>query len=160
MGRKINYLRESSSFLENILWFNIRRFRFLSFWRVTFFIINLMLFLSTAMVMPMNLLYYIFILVSLSNMLFIYSRINSRVSSYILLRQLGASFVFIIFDNIIEILLVFASCAAFYLLMFPLLRPNDISFMFILYQALVVVLFIPAASLIVLIRLGKQIREE
>ncbi len=122
--------------------------------------INLMLFSVTFLTVPQSFLYYIFIIVSFSNMLFIYSRIISRTDAYILLRQLGSSFIFIIFDNIFEIILVFVPAAAFSLIFSLYIRPSALSFLFILFQALVVVLFIPIVSLIVLIRLDKQIREE
>ncbi len=156
----MNFIRNVSTFLENIIWLNIRRYRLLSFWRIIFFVINFMLFIITVMTVPQNILFYIFIIVTLSNMLFIYSRINSHTDSYILLRQLGASFIFIIFDNIIEIFIVFTFSVVFFLLLFFFIRINMISIMFILYQALVVILFIPAASLIVLINLDRQIRKE
>lgn len=160
MGRKVNILKDAPIFLENIMWLNIKRLRILSFWRVMFFIINFMPFLVTLLAVNQTTLYYIFIIVSFSNMLFIYSRINSRLEAYNLLRQLGASLLFIVFDNIFEIFLVFAAAVVFFLILSMYVRPTHISMLFILFQGLVVSLYIPVVSLIILIRLDRKIREE
>ncbi len=159
MGRKIGDLLVFPIFIKNILWFNIKRFKINSFWRIIFFIINFMLFLSTFFPAPGNFSYYIFIIVTLSNFLFIYSRINSRVDTFFLLRQFGASLLFIIIDNIIEILLIFFSSAVTFLIASIFLKPSQQSFLFIIYQLAAVIFFIPIVSLVVIMRLEKEKKE-
>ncbi len=159
MGTIMNLISKTLCFFENIFWYNLKRFKPLSFWRVFFFLINFMLFLSTLLGLPERTEYYIFIIVTLSNWLFIFTRINSRAESYQLLKQLGASRIFIITDNIIEVFIVFFITVFFYFVLTLYVKTSPRSFVFILFEAAAVLLFIPAVSVFILARMEKEIRE-
>lgn len=98
------------SFLKNIFWLNIKKLKQNVFWRVVFVLINYMFFASTIILTPENALvstrafYFIFIIVSLSNMMFLYIKITSGLTVVSLYREIGASRSFIIVNNMIEML--------------------------------------------------------
>jgi hypothetical protein len=101
------------TFFTNILWLNIKKLRTNIFWKVVFILINFLLFFSTtlrlpdASFLPQHIFFFIFILVSLSNILFCYVKIFSEQPVISLLRSMGASKTFIIINNVAEVKLLF-----------------------------------------------------
>lgn len=107
-------------FIKNIVWLNLKKLKQNVFWRILFVAINLILFFPAIMIKPATALIpagaflYTFLLVTLSNTLFLYSRITSDLATVSLYRSLGASRAFIIFNNLTEaLLLVFIAIVLF-----------------------------------------------
>ena len=139
-----NFMR---NFWTNIIWLNLKRLYSHLIWRVILIIIHFMLFAAATLPVTGNIVWYIFIITALSNILFIYTRTRAKSDSVYLLRSIGASRVFIILDNLFEVLIeIFAA----FLLFLPVLlfrKPLFNYWLLLLYSFFVVIIISPCLSL-------------
>ena len=144
------------NFLGNILWLNLKRFKSDIFWRVILILINFMLFFSTSLPLTRSVVDYIFVLVTLANVLFIYTRFQANTGSISILLSLGASRFFIVVDRTIEILLeVFFAAVCFFISLF-FKEPLADYWSVILYQSLIVFIVTPLLSGLLLAQYERQ----
>ena len=102
------------SMIKNLFRINIQKIAKKFFWRIVFCILNLSLLMSSLFLnvqatglSPDIVFFFIFFIVSLANMLFLYTKIYGETSVISLLRAIGASKAFIIINNLFEIMLVY-----------------------------------------------------
>lgn len=144
------------NFLGNILWINLKRFKSDIFWRILLIMINFMLFFSTSLPLTRPVVDYIFVLVTLANVLFIYTRFQANTGSIGILLSLGASRFFIVVDRTIEILLEVFLAALFFFISTFVMKPVASYWPVILYQSLIVFIVTPIVSALLLLQYEKQ----
>lgn len=144
------------NFFGNILWLNLKRFKSDIFWRVLLIMINFMLFFSTSLPLTRSVVDYIFVLVTLANILFIYTRFQANTGSIGILLSLGASRFFIVVDRTIEILLEVFLAALFFFISTFFKKPVADFWPIILYQSLIVFIVTPLLSGLLLVQYERQ----
>ncbi len=145
-----------SKFFGNILWLNIKRFKIHIFWRILLILINFMLFYSTILPVSISVIYYIFAIITLSNLLFIYIRIYSEGDSIILMRSFGASKTFIILDTVIEIVLEILIAAILFSFIYIYSKHVFNYLILLLFQILIVSIITPIFTIIEIFNLEKN----
>ncbi len=140
----------------NILWLNIKRFKIQLFWRILLILINFMLFFSSTLNIQVNILYYIILIATFSNILFIYIRVFSESSSINLFRLFGASKTFIILNYIIELFIEVFIAAILFLLVIIFIKPKYNPLLIILCQIIMISIITPIFSLVVVSNIEKQ----
>ena len=147
------------SFFRNIIWFNIKKLRISILWRIILIIINFMLLFYCLLHIDIKTTIFIFIIVSLSNILFIYTRTNAKRDSISLLKSIGASNSFIIMDNSMEVLIEFFISFILILFCLPFYRNFPYLFWVAFSEFMVIILVTPLFSLNVLTNIEKQSKE-
>lgn len=149
----------TKSFIINIIWLNMKKFKFHVIWRIFFVIINFMLFFATTFEISPFFLNYLVVIVSLSNILFIFSRVNAQIESINLMRSFGASRLFIVIDHLFEIFFEIIIAVILFLVILPFRKPSLSVLLPIFSQLLIVVGLTPLFSLLTISRLEKQKKE-
>jgi hypothetical protein len=152
----LKLLELTRNFFGNILWLNLKRFKSDLFWRILVILINFMLFFTSSIPMDRSVADYIFILVTLANVLFIYTRFQSNTGSIGILLSLGASRFFVVVDRTIEILLEVFIAAVFFFISTLLVKPVAHYGTLILYQFLIVFIVTPLLSGLLLLQYERQ----
>lgn len=104
----MNEKKKSRNF-SNILWLNMKRLRVRFFWRGLFILLNFLVFAATTLTINPAQYGYVFLIAAVANVLFISLRAFSDSRSMQLLRSLGASRSFIVFDHLTENLIEWAT---------------------------------------------------
>jgi hypothetical protein len=155
MGR-VTEKPQFSLFFRNILWLNMKRVRNRIFWRILLIAINFMLLYCTFITLPADFIWYIFSIVTLSNILFIYSRVHSDNESLSLLRTFGATRTFIIFNHMIEILMEIIIAFLIFIVFLFFKKPVNHYFLIIINLFLGVIIITPLFSLNKIRQMEKQ----
>lgn len=109
--------------IKNILWLNIKKFRVHAGWKILLISMNFMLFFSATLTetdgtfISQGLYLFIFILVSLANLLFLAAKSQGEQRVISLLRSMGASRLFIVIDysteNFLQLFISFVCFSVF-----------------------------------------------
>jgi hypothetical protein len=155
MGR-LDEKPQFSLFMRNLLWLNMKRVKNRIFWRLVLVVINFMLLYSAFIVLPVNFIWYLFSIVTLSNILLIYSRVHSDNESLSLLRTFGATKVFIVFNHMTEILIeIILACIIFIVFLF-IKKPVNPYLWIIVFLFLGVIIVTPLFSFSMIAQMEKQ----
>lgn len=129
--------------IQNLFWLNLKKLKKKVFWKILFSVIQLFLFASTlytgtgTLWVPSETFGFIFILITLSNTLFLYIKISSDLGIISLYRSLGASKSFIVLDNLMEFLMLYAIALVLFALTLIFLKYNARLFSISLLQILI-----------------------
>jgi len=156
MGREVTIISRLDVFLRNILWLNIRRLKYSNLWRILYIGINLSFLISTLFSLPEYVYYYILAQVIIINILITNIKVYSKSETMYLLKLFGASKSFIIFDNIVEVLICFFVSFLLFCASFLLIKPVKLSFIMLFYQLLTVCIFTPAFTIFTLHRIERE----
>ena len=158
MGR-IEFIDVIFTTIFKLFWLNIKRFPFHFLWRILMIVINFMLFFTATLPVQKEIVAYIFVLVSLANVLFIYTRIKGDNATLTLLRSLGASRIFIIADQLMEFLLQVFIAFIFFLPVIIFRKPLHSFLILFILQLLLLLGTIPLFSTLFISELEKQKKE-
>lgn len=158
MGR-INFINFIFTIIFKLFWLSIKRFPYHFFWRVLMIAINFMLFFTSTLPVPKEIVIYIFVMVSMANVLFIYTRIRGDSASLTLLRSLGASRIFIIADQAMEFLLQILIAFLLFLPVVFFRKPLHSVLIMFVFQLVLLLGTIPLFSTLFISELEKQKKE-
>jgi cell division protein FtsX len=145
-----------SRFLGNIIWLNLKKMRVKVFWRILLVLINFMLFFASTISIEWNVFLYLFVIVTLANTLFIYIRVYSEKETVIILRSIGASKAYIIFDHIAEILIEMLIAGLLFAGFIALRKVHVFYLLFAACQPIILFIFSPLFSLRLIFQIEKE----
>ncbi len=133
--------------IKNLLWLNLKKFKLNFIWRLLFIGINFMLLFSSTLTvldgtyLPFNVFLYILAVISIANILFLFAKINAERDVISLLRSMGASRVFIVFDYVIENTLQFVLSLLIFLICSIFIRFEPMQFLLALTEIFLIGVF-------------------
>ena len=145
-----------NKFLQNTIWLNMKRMKSGLFWRLLLLIINGMLFAAGFFPFSKQVVQYVFLLVIFSNILFVNVLVSTQRSAFVLLRSLGASKLFILIDNLVEVIIEIFIPGIVFLAMMIFIKPYYNPAVLIGLDILITSVIIPIFTYLAIAKLEKQ----